>query len=406
MGASRGTGEDGLPPALLPGPTVRLREFGAETLTNRRFASAALDGWDRIFLPAPAAALLDEPPLGERTFLEDDNRSAIDPTPAATIDGQPFFLSVKGVGSPLDPFGHGPLTAATAAELSDDAETRRRLGGAGDGAVITGELWLRGSPYGGQGLPHAMTALRASERAEVTDLGGLRIAPIVKVAFLPEVLAQRLRSVYWYRWYRDRFVQELRLVPSNVRFYFHGRKTVGSDIGLLFDRFGLTTGARAHRFQVNLVRTGVALLTLFVRTMEYDAVRRRYRGLDFSDVWLDKDAVIAPDDQAYFIDLEGLEPIRVDADDLAEKLDDQIFRSLYEFMFAYEQVDTERSRRFRTPGGRRHRFEAILEEALAEDRFVRLRRDSAGLRLGLRPRPGVEPLKYEFPLVDQYRAEL
>jgi hypothetical protein len=390
------------------GPPLRLLEYQAVTIANRQFAGFELADWDRLYLPPTMASLIDAPPVGEHGFVEDDNRSAIDPTPAATLDGQPFFLSVKGVGSAIDPFAHRPLDRARASELTDDLETRTRLGPsvAEPGGLVTGELWLRGSPYGGQGLPHALTALRVSERADVTDLHGFRIAPVVKVALLPSDLERRLRTIYWFRQYRDRFVQELRLVPSNVRFYFQGRKTVGSDVGHVFDLFGVDSAAKAHRFQRNFVRSGLALLTLFARTMEYDAPRDRYAGLDFWDVWLDKDAVIAPDGTAYFVDLEGVDTVRVDAVDVAEKLDDQIFRSLYEFMFAYEQIDSERSSRFGAVGSRRRRFEAILEEALAGDRFVKLRREGRSVVLTLQHDGGDERLNYAFPLVDHAHGEL
>ena len=390
------------------GPPLKLLEYPAVTITNRQFAGFDLAEWDRCYLPPPMASLLDRPPLSDREFVEDDNRSAIDPTPAATLDGQPFFLSVKGIGSAIDPFAHRPLDRPRAAELTDDPETRARLSSpvSEPGGLITGELWLRGSPYGGQGLPHALTALRVSERADLTDLHGFRIAPVVKVALLPTDLERRLRTVYWYRRYRDRFVQELRLVPSNVRFYFHGRKTVGSDVAHVFDLFGIDSPGKAHRFQTNFLRSGIALLTLFARTMEYDPGKDRYTGLDFWDVWLDKDAVIAPDGTVYFVDLEGIDTMRVDAVDVAEKLDDQVFRSLYEFMFAYEQIDAERSRRFGTVGSRRRRFEALLEEALRDDPFVRLRTEGRSVVLGLRGDARDQRLNYTFPLVDRGRGEL
>ena len=405
--AARGSAGGRRSPQVV-GPPLRLLEYPAVTVTNRNFASADLAAWDRCYLSPPMATLLDRAPLAEGEFVEDDNRSAIDPVPAATLDGQPFFLSVKGVGSAIDPFAHRPLDRARAADLSDDPETKARLAEpvAAPGGLITGELWLRGSPYGGQGLPHALTALRVSERADLTDLNGFRIAPVVKVALLPPELERRLRSVYWYRRYRDRFVQELRLVPSNVRFYFHGRKTVGSDVGHVFDLFGIDSAGKAHRFQTNFVRSGLALLTLYARTMEYDPRKDRYHGLDFWDVWLDKDAVIAPDGTAYFVDLEGVDLVRVDALDVGEKLDDQMFRSLYEFMFAYEQIDAERARRFGEAGSRRRRFEALLDEALRDDRYLRLKTEGRSVVLRLRAGQADERLNYAFPLVDHARGEL
>jgi len=266
--------------------------------------------------------------------------------------------------------------------------------------MITGELWLRGSPYGGQGLPHALTALRVSERADLTSIEGFRIAPVVKVAYLPPSLESRLRSIHWYRKYRDRIVQELRLVPSNVRIYFHSRSTVGNDPRFVFDLFGVDTPARAHRFVVNFVRSGIPLLTLFARTLTDDPVRHRCAGLDFQDVWLDKDAVLAPDGTVFFVDLEGIDSIAVDREAVREKVEDQIFRSLYEFMFAYEQIDSERTRRYGANGSRKRRFEAIVEEALREDPFVRVRHSPTGLSLQIRNGLGDESLWLEFPLVD------
>jgi hypothetical protein len=386
----------------LTGMPLNLSAYEAETITNRRFQRFDLKAWDRCFLPPTLAALSDLPAREFVETVEDDNRSAILPDPVATLDGVPFYLSVKGIGSTTDPFSHTRLDAASASELTDDLDVRRRLrarSGAG-GGIITGELWLRGSPYGGQGLPHAMTALRVSEQADLTSLGGFRIAPVVKIALVPDAVASRLRGIHWYRKYRDRFVQELRLVPSNIRVYFHSRSTLGTDPQAVFERFGIDTPARAHGFELNYVRSGVALLTLFARTLKVDAPRGSVSGLDFHDVWLDKDAVLAPDGTIFFVDLEGIEPVSVERGTLREKLEDQIFRSLYEFMFGYEQIERERARRFGTVGSRKRYFEALVEEALRNDRVVRTRRDTAGLVLRVQNRLGEESLSFDFPLVD------
>ncbi|MCI4361122.1 MAG: hypothetical protein L3J91_05415, partial [Thermoplasmata archaeon] len=155
-------------------------------------------------------------------------------------------------------------------------------------------------------------------------------------------LQERLRGIYWYRRFRGAIVQELRLVPSNVRIYFHSRSTVGGNARSLFDGFQLDSPAKARRFLVRFVRSVAAMLTLFARTMESGGPPGTYRGLDFHDVWLDKDAVVAPDGTAYFVDLEGIDEVTVAAAEVPEKIEDQIYRSLYEFMFAYEQLDTER----------------------------------------------------------------
>lgn len=377
--------------------------FPAETITNRNFQRFDLGRLDRYFLPPTLASLADGPEVDVLDAIEDDNRSAILPEPIATLDGLPFYLSVKGVGSTVDPFSLRRLDGAYAAELTDEPDVRERLRSvAGDrsGGVITGELWLRGSPYGGQGLPHAMTALRVSERADLTSIEGFRIAPVVKIALLPKPVEARLRSIHWYRRYRDRLVQELRLVPSNVRVYFHSRSTVGTDPAHVFDLFSLDSAAKAHGFETNFVRSGVAMLTLFARTLARDATRERYSGLDFEDVWLDKDAILAPDGTVFFVDLEGIDSVSVEREGVREKVEDQIFRSLYEFMFAYEQIEGERARRFGSTGSRKRRFEAIVVEALRDDPFVRTHVDTRGLALQIRNRVGEESLWFDFPLVD------
>lgn len=372
-------------PALtLTGLPVDLSIYPAETVTNPQFSRVSLPPLDTCFLPEAMAPLCDGPSLGVRRFVEDDNRGAVSPEPVAQLDGQPFYLSVKGIGSTVEPFSYQPLDRRTAAELTADPETRRRLlahPGSGDDRLITGELWLRGSPYGGQGWEHAATALRVSERADLTSLGGFLIAPVVKVAFLPAPLAERVRQIHWYRRYPGKIVQEIRLVPSNVRVYLHAQNTIAHTIRHLFDRFRLHSDAQAHRFEVNFLRSAVGMLTLFARTLRFDAAKGRYLGLDFYDVWLDKDAVIAPNGSVYFVDLEGIEEIAVEKEGVVEKIEDQVYRSLYELAFAYEQIERERGRRFGAAASRKERFSRLLEEAVRDDPYVRPRREGADLLL-------------------------
>ena len=387
----------------LPGLPLPLASYPAELTPNPRFAGFDLARWSRIVLPLTLAPLVDAPPLEIREFVEDDNRTAILPEPVATLDGQPFYLSVKGVGSTIDPYAHRPLDPTRAAELSDDPEVRERLLKApaqAAGGIITGELWLRGSPYGGQGREHAETALAISARADLTSIEGFRLAPVIGVAAFPPPLEERLRSIHWYRKYRGRIVQEVRLVPSNVRIYFHARTTVGNSVGAVFDRFSVDTPARARTFETNFVRSAFALMTLFARTLRFDPGRGRYSGLEFHDVWLDKDAVLAPDGSAYFVDLEGIEEVPVDRDQVTGTIEDQVYRSLYEFMFAYEQIESERARRFGADGSRKRHFEAVVEQALRDDPYVRLVRDGRELAMRIGNRCAEESLSVPFPLVD------
>ncbi len=387
---------------------LTLAAYPARTTTSPQFEGFDLASLDRIYLPPAITGLVDERPTATWTLLEDDNRGAVSPDPVATLDGLGFHLSVKGVGSTIDPFSSRPLGRDLATELTDDPDVRRRLmhpsvpTPAGEPErIITGEMWLRGSPYGGQGLEHASIALRVAERADLTSIGGFLVAPVVKIAYVPKELEDRLKTIHWYRRFRGPIVQELRLVPSNVRIYFHAKNTVGSDVRHVFDLFGVDSNERALRFELMFIRSTVAMLTLFARTLRLDAARRRYYGLDFHDVWLDKDAVLAPNGSVYFVDLEGIEEDGVDRENVREKLEDQVYRSLYEFMFAYEQLEQERTRRFGRGGPRKAHLETLLNEALRDDRFVRVRTSSRGVEMQIRNLLVDEGLYTTFPLIDR-----
>jgi hypothetical protein len=388
----------------LEGTPLPLHAFPAETRTNRAFADFDLARWDVVYLPDSMLGLLDDPPLRQEDFIEDDNRGAMLPDPVVTLDGMPFYLSVKGVGSAVDPFSQRPLDRESAAELSRDADVRARLRRAprtSSDRVLTGELWLRGSPYGGQGLPHASTALQVSERADLTSINGFRLAPTVKIAFLPPVLEERLRSISWYRRYPGRMVQELRLVPSNFRVYFHARQTIGTGIRHIFDAFSIDSNAKALDFELKFLRSGIGLLTLFARTMAREEGGAAYRGLDLYDVWLDKDAVLAPDGTIYFVDLEGIEEIRVLEAGVREKIEDQFDRSFYECLYAFEQIDGERRRRWGDASDRRGHLARMWPAALREDPLVRVVEEGSSLLLEVRNLDRDERLYTRVPLLDR-----
>lgn len=388
----------------LTGLPLELGAYPAETRPNPQFPSGIGAPFERFYLPRVLESLIDREPVDRREFIEDDNRGAILPDPIATLDGMPFYLSVKGIGAAVSPYSWRALDRVHGAELARDATVRERFSRPGPEGVerlITGELWLRGSPYGGQGLEHAETALRISERADLTTIHGFRIAPVVRIAFLPPDLEERLRSIYWYRQYRGRIVQELRLVPSNVRIYFHARHTIGNQVQHVFDLFRIDSNERALAFEVRFVRSTMAMLTLFARTLDPSGTEGRYRGLDFHDVWLDKDAVVAPDGTVFFVDLEGIEPVEVERARVREKIEDQVYRSLYELTFAYEQIEEERIRRFGGRVARQAQFEAILTEALREDPFLRLVESGGRLEFEIRNNCQEGSLYTRFQAVDR-----
>jgi len=373
----------------------------SEILTNKHFQEFKMPEFERIYLPESMRPFTDLSPSGTKEFVIDDNRGAVSTSPSLKMDGTDFYLSVKGVGSTTNPFSNQLLGKAEMCNLLKDSRLKDRIVNSEGRAprYLTGELWLRGSPYGGQGLQHATTSMRVSEMADLTSIHGFRVAPLVKIVFLPEGLENEIKKLYWYRRFAGRMVQETRLVPSNVRIYFHSGSTVGGNISSIFDLFGIDENDKALEFLKNFVKSGIAFLTLFTRSIESNE-DGTFSGLDFYDVWLDKDAVLAPDGTIYFADLEGLEWINVQEKKVHEKIDDQIYRSLYEFMYAYEQIERERSARFGHMTDRKVQFEYLLREALKDDEVVDLAREGHSLMLIVGNILGEQGLIKKFPIID------
>jgi hypothetical protein len=386
----------------MKGLPLVLDSYGAhDVITNRHFREFSMQEFESFYLPESMRPFTDIEPSGVKEFIVDDNRGAVSTTPFMRIDGMDFYLSVKGVGSTTNPFSHRLFNKAEICGLVKDARLKDRIVNSKGLAprYITGELWLRGSPYGGQGLQHATTSMRVSEMADLTSIHGFRIAPLVKTIMLPEDLEKEIKNVYWYRRFGGRIVQETRLVPSNVRIYFHSGSTVGGNVSSIFDLFGIENNEEALGFLNNFVKSGIAFLTLFVRSMK-DNQDGTYSGLDFYDVWLDKDAVLAPDGTIYFVDLEGLEWITLAKGSVLEKIEDQIYRSLYEFMYAYEQIERERSERFGEMMDHRVQLERILRNALEEDEVVSLKRNGERLELVIGNILEEQRLILNFPIID------
>jgi hypothetical protein len=374
----------------------------SEVLTNKHFRDFEMLEFERVYLPESMRPLTDLDRSGTKAFIADDNRGAVSALPSLELDGTDFYLSVKGVGSTTNPFSQQLLGKAEICSLLKDARLKDRIVNSEEKAprYITGELWLRGSPYGGQGLEHATTSMRVSEMADLTSIHGFRIAPLVKIVILPDDLESEIKKVYWYRKYAGKIAQETRLVPSNVRVYFHSGNTIGGNIGAIYRLFGIDEDDKALEFLKNFVKSGIAFLTLFIRSIKSNE-DGTFGGLDFYDVWLDKDAVLAPDGTVYFADLEGLEWINVPEKKVQEKIDDQIYRSLYEFMYAYEQIERERSARFGQVMDRKVQFEYLLKEALKDDEVVEVARDGERLQLVLGNVLREKRLTKKFTIMDR-----
>jgi hypothetical protein len=401
-------------PIKLRGIPINLSTYdGAGTITNRYFQNFQMPDFENVYLPGSMRPFSNMDPTGVKELLIDDNRSAVSREPYLTIDGTDFYFSVKGIGSTTSPFSRQLFRREEISSLLKDNSTRKKIMNAKEREMnfpryLTGELWSRGCPYGSQGLEFASIAMKATEMADAstTSIHGFRIAPLVKIVRLPKALQKEAIQVFWYRRFKQEMVQETRLVPSNIRIYFHSDWTIGDDTGELFDFFHIDSNDKAMEFLKNFVKSGIAILSLFVRSMSVNP-DGTYSGLDFYDVWLDKDALLAPDGTIYWADLEGLQMITIGGKDrstvefnVEENMEHQIYRSLYEFMYAYEQIERERVRRYGHVTDRKIQFECLLGDALKDDDIVGLRRTSDSLELVISNVLGEERLNRNFTILD------
>jgi len=402
-------------PIELRGMPIELNVYeGAGTTTNKYFRSFKMPEFEKVYLPESVRPFTEADPIGTREFLIDDNRSAVSREPYLTIDGTDFYFSVKGIGSTTSPFSRQLFKKEEICSLlTKNGGVKDRVMNLKEKEMkfpryLTGELWSRGCPYGSQGLEFASIAMKAAEMSDAgtTSIHGFRIAPLVKIVRLPKALQEEVTQVYWYRRFKQEMVQEARLIPSNVRIYFHSDWTIGDDTGELFDFFHIDNNNRAMDFLRNFVGSGIAILTLFVRSMRRNDTGT-YTGLDFYDVWLDKDAVLAPDGTIFWADLEGLQDITIGGRDRAdlefnieESMEHQIYRSLYEFMYAYEQIERERIKRFGHATDRKIQFEYLLRDALRDDEVVDLHRSPDSLELVIGNVLGEEKLTRRFTILD------
>ncbi len=399
-------------PIKLRGMPISLNVYdGAGTKTSKYFKSFDMPEFEKIYLPDSVEPFTEMDPIGTKELLIDDNRSAVSRLPYLTIDGTDFYFSVKGIGSTTSPFSRQLFKNEEICSLVKSNSIKHRIMNAREEKsprYLTGELWSRGCPYGSQGLEFASIAMKAAEMSDssTTSIHGFRIAPLVKIIKLPKALQKEVTQVYWYRRFKREMVQEARLIPSNIRIYFHSDWTVGDDTGELFDFFHIDNNDKAMGFLKNFVKSGIAILTLFVRSMSKNG-NGTYTGFDFYDVWLDKDAVLAPDGTIFWADLEGLQEITIGGKNRAdlefnieENMEHQIYRSLYEFMYAYEQIERERIKRFGHITDRKIQFEYLLRDALKNDEVIDLHRSPDSLELVIGNILGEEKLTKKFAILD------
>ena len=362
-----------------PVPLVRIRGE-LEVLGDPRFESFWSDQVSGCYVPELLWKLAGRP-VGERlSGVRDDNRSALLPDRRCLIGERQYIAAVKGCGAAVDAYENAPLTAGRVRAICREPRLGSLLA-AEDGAsqgFITGERWFGNAPYGGQAPDNAAIGFLTSRRAVDARIAGFHVCPIVALVRLPDAFAATASRFFWYRRYEGEFWQEVRLMPSNVRVYFHSPVTFGLDTARAFALFGIASFEDAERFLGNLARSSLAALTLFARSLRHDDVRGAYAGLAYHDVWLDKDAVIAADGTMHFADLEGIEETAVpDAAAVRAEIGRQFHRNVYEATYALEALAWEvdsRWRVFRGATERRRWLLDVLERACLGDPFLSLER--------------------------------
>jgi hypothetical protein len=353
---------------------------GAALLETDRFhlETLAPQTWERViegvdvrehaWWPAPSGTLA----------APDGNRSAHLVEPRIEWADRSWLVGIKGVGALTPPY-------------PDDGAPRTDR-------FLADERWLGESPYGGQGAAAATRGAAITRLAPNGDLAGFRFCPIVALAGVPEELADRGRNQFWYRKHRGPTLQEIRLLPSDVRLFHESRFTLGQHTDAVLAAFGVADEPAFESFLESFLRTGMAALTLWARSLRSKGGVRA--GFDLQAVWFDKDSVIAPDGSLFFTDLEGLDWVP-EWPSAEERIHDQLDRSLYELYAGADALLRWSEKRWARPRTRRERRMALaarLELALDSDPFGRIERGSEGLDWILFP--GGEPPAVRVRLVD------
>src|SRR5256886_10250945 len=113
-------------------------------------------------------------------------------------------------------------------------------------------------------------------RSQEGQIAGFPVCPVVALVRLPDEYASIASQFYWYRRYVGTYWQEIRLMPSNVRVYFHSPVTFGVDTARVFEMFRIESFEAAERFLENIAPSSVAALTLYPRSLRHDDGRRVY----------------------------------------------------------------------------------------------------------------------------------
>ena len=326
--------------------------------------------WYSIYLGPATAEFhgLNHKPL---PAIRDENRNAILPENFINIGEKIFYLSVKGCGAYEDMFFGGNLNPEKIKNACRDSKYRNRIESLSTGlGFIMGESWMGESPYGAQGFINGFDELRFSKIAKLDSINGAFICPTIAVIKLPNDIEEVARKFFWFRTYKDHFYQILRLLPSNVRLYFESSNIIANP-NSIFELFGINTIEKAENFELNFIRSGIALLSLYTRSAIIEG--NEIKGIYYQDIWLDKDCVVAPDGTIHFADIEGFIWKKVYMNEYKETQKKEWQKLVYEFLYALVQIDTYRhllEERQINWSKQREELALVIHEALNKDIFT------------------------------------
>lgn len=309
----------------------------------------------------------------EQTWLAwpEGNRTLILDQPRIPHRGQPWLLSVKGVGARHPMFG-----AARAPQ-------RERH--------LSAETWFGEAPWGAQGDEGVRTGLSITAEAGGDSLHGLPICPVLAAVRLPEAIVAGARPATYRRW-GGGYWQELRLVPSRVRLAEQSDLTLAFQPEAALAALGVPhpaqdRGQALDAFIEELLRTGLCALTLTARSARAEPTG--CSALVMDHVWLDKDAVVAPDGALCFADLEGLQRVVLSGPlALTERVRSQFHDHSYELLYAVDRLLGlwfQARGREPSPAALRQQLALRVELALAQDPLLSALPHPGGLDLLLRP---------------------
>jgi hypothetical protein len=348
---------------------IKLYQTKPESISiNPQFES--LKDWMVSYI-GPATAELNGITQKDISAVRDENRNAIIPECSFEIENRHLYLSVKGCGAYQDMFFGDKLTVNKLSNICRTKELQSRISQLSTASgFIMAESWMGESPYGAQGYTNGYDELEFSKIANKDSINGAFICPAIATIQLLKQVEDTARNFFWFRTYKNHFYQVLRLVPSNIRLYFESDNIMANP-NSIFKLFGIDSLQSVEKFEINFIKSGVALLTLFTRSAKVQG--NEVTGICYQDVWLDKDCVVAPDGTIYFADIEGFIWKKVSINDYGKLQIKEWQKLVFEFLYALVQIDSYRhhlENRIISWSKQREELAILFYEALNKDFFT------------------------------------